>query len=137
RMAREREELRIVSDQIGAPTWARDIAKGTVELIQAGMRQRREDRFFSGILHMTASGMSSWYDLAGATLDIARRIGALPSQYAPTLHSITSDAYPLPARRPKNSRLATQRLSGRYGIALPQWQEALALCLEEITGYVP
>ena len=134
RLAREREELRIVSDQVGAPTWARDIAQGTADVVGAGMGQRREGRFAAGIFHMTASGATNWYALAGAILDIARGIGVLPARYAPRLHPIASEAFPLPAKRPKNSRLATRRLTERFGVMLPDWQQALALCIQEIAS---
>jgi dTDP-4-dehydrorhamnose reductase len=132
RLAREREELRVISDQIGAPTWARNIAGGTAEIARTGMRRRREDRFVSGVVHMTAAGATSWYALSRAILEIAHGNGLLPAQCAPRVHSIASDAYPLPAKRPKNSCLATQRLAERFGVVLPDWKEALALCIQEM-----
>jgi dTDP-4-dehydrorhamnose reductase len=133
RLAREREDLRVVADQLGAPTWARDLAIGTAVAVQAMMRERREGRFSAGIFHVTASGATSWYGLAGEILGIARSIGVLPAHLIPRLHAITSDAYPLPAKRPKNTRLSTHRFRDRFGFALPDWKQPLYHCLEEIS----
>jgi dTDP-4-dehydrorhamnose reductase len=132
RLAREREELAIVDDQVGAPTWARDIANGTAAVVEGALRERKEGRFAAGLLHMTASGATSWCDFARAILDLARGSALLPAQAAPPLRPIASKAYPQPALRPKNSRLSSERLGQRFGIVLPDWAAALPLCLAEI-----
>ena len=128
RLAGERYELRIVDDQIGTPTWAHDIADATAQIIHAIRRERAEGRFASGILNLTASGATSWHGFAGAIFEDARRHGLL--QRVPHLKPIPSAEYPTPAARPKNSRLARERLSKRFGIALPDWKQRLSLCIE-------
>ena len=127
-LAGERDELRIVDDQIGTPTWAHDIADATAQIILAIRRERAEGRFASGIFNLTASGATSWYNFAKAIFEDATHHGLL--QRVPHLKLILSAEYPTPAARPKNSRLAGERLSKRFGIALPDWKQRLALCIE-------
>jgi dTDP-4-dehydrorhamnose reductase len=122
RLARERDELRIVDDQIGAPTWARNIADATALIVHAACRERAQGQFASGLFNLAASGATSWHGFAQAILDEAKRHGLLSAQHLPQLKPIPSADYPLPAARPKNSRLAQERISERFGIALPDWK---------------
>jgi dTDP-4-dehydrorhamnose reductase len=128
RLARERDELRIVADQIGAPTWARDIADATAHVIQQAQRERCEGRFKSDTLHMTAAGATSWHGFAQAILDQAGDL--VPSR--PAVRAIATEEFPTPARRPKNSRLCCDRLRERFGIALADWPAALGACLADL-----
>ncbi|NNM82741.1 MAG: dTDP-4-dehydrorhamnose reductase [Burkholderiales bacterium] len=117
RLAKERDELRIVSDQIGAPTWSRMIAEAT-SLVLAKCPDIDAIREKSGIYHLSSSGSTSWFGFASVILkdaDIA-------------LHPIPSEAYPLPAARPKNSLLSGEKLESVFGIRLPDWESSLALC---------
>ena len=132
RLARNGEDLRIVADQIGAPTWARDIADVTAAIVRTVCRERAQGPFASGIFNLAASGETSWYEFAKAILEDATRYTLLPVQHLPQLKPISSEEYPLPAVRPKNSRLAGDRLSKRFGIELPDWKQGLALCIEEM-----
>ncbi len=132
RLASEHEELRIVDDQIGAPTWARNVADATTLIVRAVCQERAQGQFASGLFNLTASGATSWYGFAKAILEEAKRHGQLSTQPMPHLKPIPSEAYPLPAARPKNSRLAAERLSERFGIGLPDWKQALALCIAEM-----
>jgi dTDP-4-dehydrorhamnose reductase len=130
RLARERDELSVVADQIGTPTWARHIAHATALIIQHARRERVETDFTSGILNVTARGATNWCGFAEAILDQAMaRQGMLRNR--PKIHPIASSEYPRPAARPKNSRLAGERLRERFGIALVEWQQALALCIQD------
>jgi dTDP-4-dehydrorhamnose reductase len=132
RLANEREELRIVNDQIGAPTWARDIADATALIIRAICQEQAQGQFASGLFNLTASGATSWHGFAKAILEDATRYALLPAQHLPQLKPVPSEEYPTPAARPKNSRLAVDRISKRFGIALPDWKQGLARCIEEI-----
>jgi dTDP-4-dehydrorhamnose reductase len=129
RLARERDQLSIVADQVGAPTWARQVAEATAIIVQVAWRERRKTSFTSEILHVTAGGATSWYGFAGAILDQAIARGLLLKR--PKLNAIASSEYPTPAARPKNSRLLGQRVLKRFGISLPQWQEACAVCMQD------
>jgi dTDP-4-dehydrorhamnose reductase len=131
RLAREREELRIVADQIGAPNWCRDLARATTDALGVLTRQRaagRTDAFAAarGIYHLSASGETSWHGFAEAILHQAWPAGA-PCR----LTAIRTEDYPTPARRPANSRLDTSRFRSVFGIALPDWRTALLQCLSE------
>ena len=132
RLASEREELRIVDDQIGAPTCARDIADATALIIRAICQEQAQGQFASGLFNLTASGATSWHGFAKAILEDATRYALLPAQHLPQLKPIPSEEYPTPAARPKNSRLAGDRISKRFGIALPDWKQGLARCIEEM-----
>jgi dTDP-4-dehydrorhamnose reductase len=132
RLLREREELRIVADQVGAPTSAAQIARVTAAILGAAVRECADGRFTSGLFHLTASGATSWHGFAEAILKGAMQAALLAPGRAPRLVPIASEDYPLPAARPKNSRLACDRLNRRFGIALPCWKEGLSLCIEEM-----
>ncbi|HEX5211413.1 MAG TPA: dTDP-4-dehydrorhamnose reductase [Pseudolabrys sp.] len=130
RQAKAGGELRIVDDQIGAPTWARDIAEATARIVRAAHGERARKSFASESFNLTAAGATSWYGFAEAILDEATRAGLL--QRAPRLTPIASSDYPTPAARPKNSRLACERVNARFGIALPDWRQSLARCIGEM-----
>jgi dTDP-4-dehydrorhamnose reductase len=131
RLARERDELRIVADQIGAPTWAREIADATTHIVRRACHERERESFTSGVLHVTAAGATSWCGFAEAILDqVMPRPGAQRNR--PKIHPISSLEFPARAARPKNSRLAGDRLHERFGIALADWKQALALCMQDV-----
>ena len=125
RLTRERDALRVVADQIGAPTWARNVADATALIVQSAGRERRRREFRSDTLHMAAAGETSWHGFAHAIVQAS----GLPR--TPMIHAIASADYPLPARRPSNSRLCCGRLRERFGIVLPDWKLALAQCLAD------
>lgn len=119
RLAEEREELRIVADQFGAPTWSRLIAEATALALA---RQRPAE----GIYHLANAGHTSWHGFAQAILALSQNLRTRE----PRLTAIPTRAYPLPAPRPHNSRLTCDRLVEEASIRLPDWQDALALCLD-------
>lgn len=127
RLAHERDVLRMVDDQIGAPTWARELAQATATMATQVQQKLAHGAFESGLLHVSAAGATSWYGFAQAILDQAMQLGTL--QHRPTVHPIASAEYPTPAARPKNSRLANDRLRPLFGIALTGWDGALAACM--------
>ncbi len=137
RLAAERDELRIVTDQVGTPNWARNIADATAHAVRQAVAERVGSSFVPGVYHLTASGTTSWYGFAEAILKYATRSGLVDAHRLPRLRPITTEDYQTSAVRPKNSRLGGNRLSERFGIVLPDWKQGLALCLEEITkcGY--
>jgi dTDP-4-dehydrorhamnose reductase len=133
RLAREREELSIVADQISAPTWARHIAQTTALIARRAADERVRGEFGSEILHVSAGGATSWAGFAETILHVAMERALLRNR--PTVRPIPSSNYPLPAARPKNSRLAGDRLRKRFGMALPEWQQGLKLCMQELEGH--
>ena len=124
RLLQERSELRVVADQVGAPTWAGTIAQSTRALIE---RWQSGDAAAWGTYHLTASGETSWF---GFTQAIAGHLTAQGKACA-TLEPIPASAYPTPAARPQNSRLDCSKLAREWGVAQPDWEAALSACLAE------
>jgi dTDP-4-dehydrorhamnose reductase len=130
RLAAEREELRVVADQIGAPTWARLIADSTAFAVQQALAQRSRGSFASDTYNLTAAGETSWHGFAGAIIASAQARGV--NLKCRNVVPITTADYPLPAQRPANSRLAGDKLASQFGLRMPAWEHALQLCLAEI-----
>ncbi|MBP0717845.1 dTDP-4-dehydrorhamnose reductase [Burkholderia sp. MS389] len=125
RLATERRELKVVADQIGAPTWSRTIAEATAQILSQGIAANRSEwwRERSGVYHLTAAGETSWCGFAKSILE---RDG----HHADTVVvPITSSEYPTPAARPSNSRMSIDKISKIFGLHMPAWDEALGLCL--------
>lgn len=120
RLGAEREELRIVGDQIGAPTWSRMIAETTA----LALARHRDQQ---GIYHLSAGGETSWHNFAAEIFAHAHAAGQLAKP--PRLDRIASADYPTPATRPKNSRLDGSRLREDFGLVQPDWRDALKMCL--------
>lgn len=132
RLATERETLRVVADQIGAPTWARFLAEATALVVARSREEIAEERFASGVYHLTAAAETSWYGFALAIVEETRRSAPAWRHKLKEILPITSQEYPLPARRPANSRLDCSRFAARFGIRPAPWRDQLALCVEEI-----
>ena len=116
RVGAERDELRVVSDQVGSPTPAWLIADVTAEILRKGMGE-------GGTHHLVSTGQTSWHGFAEAIFDEAITTGKLQRQ--PVLHAIPTSEYPTPAQRPAWSVLDAGSLRQAYGIELPDWREAL------------
>jgi dTDP-4-dehydrorhamnose reductase len=130
RLAAEREELRIVDDQFGAPTSARLIADSTAHVLRAALLERQAGAFRSEVLHLTAAGVTSWHEFAR---EIVERVNDRLTLRCRSLTAILSSEYPTPAHRPKNSRLNCSALESRFGLKLPDWHSGLHLCLSEMS----
>lgn len=122
RLLQEKPHLRIVADQIGAPTWAGTIANSTRALIDRWQAGKAGEW---GVYHLTAQGETSWFGFAAAIADQLRAGGTACAE----LEAIPSSAYPTPAKRPLNSRLDCSRLQQQWQVSQPQWQDALRECL--------
>ncbi|MFJ2357734.1 dTDP-4-dehydrorhamnose reductase [Pseudomonas fluorescens] len=126
RLAKDRETLSVIADQIGAPTGADLIADVTALTIRQVL-QRPE---LSGLYHLTAAGEVSWHGYASYVIDFAQANG---EQLAvATINAIDTTAYPTPARRPLNSRLNTQKLRDNFSLHLPDWQSGVTRMLREV-----
>jgi len=129
RLAREKPELSMVDDQSGSPTWARALAKATAELL----RRKELITRHSGIYHLTAGGHTSRYAFAKAIIDIMKEASGIPDGWA-SVKPITSDQYPLPARRPPHPVTRTDRIKGVFGIEMPRWEDQLRSCLIDLAA---
>ena len=132
RLAKQKEQLSIVADQYGAPTWARNIADVTAHVIKASQAERQVAEFVSDLYHLAAEGKTSWHGFAEAIIERAKVGDIAESIKTESVLPIATEAYPLPAPRPKNSQLDSGRLSDRYGVIMPDWRESLSLCMDEI-----
>jgi dTDP-4-dehydrorhamnose reductase len=125
RLAKERSELRIVGDQFGAPTWARDLAQAAAAALNT-WQDRRWDNSLSGLYHLTNGGRTNWHHFAEEIVRLARQYDAALAAKSIDIRSITTAEYPVPAKRPANSVLANIRINDAFGIRLPEWQDSLA-----------
>lgn len=126
RLAKDRETLSVIADQVGAPTGADLIADVTAIAIREVLRRPE----LAGVYHLAASGEVSWHGYASHVIAFARDNG---EQLAVTaINPIDTTAYPTPARRPLNSRLNTRKLRDNFSLHLPDWQSGVARMLREV-----
>ena len=137
RLAQERETLSIVDDQVGAPTWSRALAVASGSILehlgygQPAFREACAEK--RGIYNLTAAGQTSWHGFAAAIL--AHAASAQPDESAfalarvPVLKAITTEQYPTPAQRPRNSVLSSAKVQSAFGLVMPDWKFSLADCM--------
>ena len=128
KLGKERESLKIVGDQFGAPTYAPDLAQATVRALE---NARAMARFPSGVYHLCNSGETTWYGFAEAIFKEARERGL--ELKVRTVEAIPAESYPTPAKRPGNSRLSTRKIADVLGIEMPSWEDALGRCMDLVT----
>lgn len=131
RLAAERDSLKIVADQFGAPTSAALLADVTAQALGLYKRQGRAG-FPFGLYHLAASGVTSWHEYAQTVVGAALARGKQLRLSVDDVLPITTAEYPLPAPRPANSRLDTSRLRDTFGLALPDWHDGLDHVLQQI-----
>ncbi len=131
RLIQEREQLEIVADQFGAPTWARLIAETTAHCLHRSDAARRQGRFVSGLYHLSAAGATSWFGFALAVVNQLRLDGNIHIVLQ-HINPISTAEYPVPARRPANSRLDVTRLEKHFELVMPDWNHTLQLCMDEL-----
>nr|WP_249170469.1 dTDP-4-dehydrorhamnose reductase [Burkholderia multivorans] len=132
RLGAERDELKVVADQIGAPTWSNTIATLTAHVVaQATCAPVRDEWWHthSGIYHLCAAGSTSWHGFAEAIF----RLADLPKK--PAVMPIPASAYPTPAKRPANSQMSNAKLAKHFGLHAPHWEAALALCMMQMVRH--
>lgn len=129
RLAKERPELGVINDQVGAPTSAELIADCTAHAIRTVV-SAQTDKSLAGVYHLAASGETSWHDYAAYVFAYAKNQGV--ELQLTTLNAITTADYVTPAQRPLNSRLNTQKITTVFGFTLPTWQQGVTRMLTEI-----
>jgi dTDP-4-dehydrorhamnose reductase len=135
RLAAEREVLNVVDDQFGAPTGARLIADTTAQAVARSFAEMAAGRFESGLFNLVAGGSTTWQGLASAVIEGARRRG-MPVRVA-QVGGIPAAQYPTRARRPANSRMSTDALAARFGLAMPPWERGVELLLDGLAESAP
>jgi dTDP-4-dehydrorhamnose reductase len=125
RLAREREKLRVVGDQVGCPTWSRMIAETTALALKQAVAAD-DLGAFTGTYHLASSGVTSWHGFADAIVKLMPAEGRKCVQ----VEAITTAEYPTPTKRPAYSVLACDKLERTFGLRLPHWEESLKRVLE-------
>ncbi len=135
KLARERDTLRIVADQHGAPTWSRDLARMTAHVIarcEASPGRGASEIIpasLAGLYHAAGAGETTWHGFASEAVRLERE--RHPQARFAALEPIATAEYPTPARRPANSRLDCGKLAGNFGWTMPPWQDSLGKVLSE------
>ncbi|MFI7858042.1 dTDP-4-dehydrorhamnose reductase [Pseudomonas promysalinigenes] len=131
RLAQERDALNVVADQFGAPTGAELIADVTAHIVRQLAKQPADDQL-AGVYNLAASGETCWYQYAQFVLQDALSRGISLKVNADQVSAINTDAYPVPAPRPRNSRLALGKLESTFNLKMPSWQQGVKRMLDEI-----
>ncbi len=122
KLGKERDELGIIIDQIGSPTYAGDLAKAIIQIIKNADELDLEDKF--GIYHYSNEGVASWYDFAKAVFDLK----SIDVNVTP----LRTEEYPTPAKRPNFSLMDKTKIKESFRLQIPYWRDSLKLCLELI-----
>ncbi len=138
KLALEREELKIVDDQYGAPTWSRTLAslavacilRGEKDALMGGDRPAEAVQSISGIYHACSAGFTTWFGFASEFVRMAQM--ALPGRVFARLTPIPSSAFPTAAKRPVNSRMNCEKLAHTFGFDMPVWQDSLSEVMHEV-----
>ena len=133
RLFASRDEVRVVADQVGTPTWASDIASAIATLLPQLCPEQPQESPLTGIYNFTNSGMSSWYDFAIAIFEEAKQLG-FPLKVQ-RIVPITTSEYPTPAQRPAYSVLSGKKVSAALGTYPPYWRDGLRQMLGELYSY--
>lgn len=122
RLGAEKDEISVIYDQIGTPTYARDLAMVMLKIVQAAENQTVDKKFLSGVYHFSNEGVTSWYDFAVAVFDL--------KNMAVKVKPIETKEYPTPAKRPPYSLLNKAKIRNTFGIEIEHWQHSLRKCLD-------
>lgn len=125
-LAANREDLSIISDQVGAPSYAPHIAEATIQTLDHAVSI---SDFPSGIYHLCGQGEASWYDFAQEIFSQAKAL-SVPLKIK-NVKAIPTSEYPTPAKRPLNSRLDCSKTEEILGVAMPDWQKSLEVCMKQ------
>ena len=132
RLASKMKEINIVSDQTGAPTWARLIAETTIEVLRSAIDEIAEGGFTSDLYHLTSRGKTSWYGFARQIIDNIKTGNGKSLSSVPVINPISSEEYPTAARRPANSSLDVSKIEKQYGLELPEWDKSLLSFMQAV-----
>jgi len=132
KLAMDREVLQVVADQYGSPTPASLIAEVTEKVLRQVIHGTANIDKLAGVYHLAPRGTTSWCDFARAIISKGKKRGMVLKTKAENINSIATNDYPTVAMRPKNSRLAIDKLESTFAITLPTWDQSLDLVLDEV-----
>ena len=135
KLAQSRDMLNVVNDQFGAPTPARLIAQVSALAIQKMLQKSDDMDKLSGVYHLAPAGFTNWYGFADEIFALARKANIELMLKAENFKGISTEKYPTPAKRPKNSRLDITKLETTFGLVMPSWQSQLQLTFAEWLEY--
>ena len=129
KLAQERKDLRIVSDQVGAPTYAPHLAWATLQILNRALLRESASRP-QGIYHLANQGVTTWFGFAQRIIELGKQKGI--AVQVQTLEPILTADYASPAKRPQNSRLDMSRFEKEFGVMMPRWEMGLEECMGKI-----
>lgn len=130
KLAQERDELKIIADQFGAPTSARLLADSTAEIAKQMLSGSAMQK--GGTYHLVGAGETTWHRYASKVVELASHLGIETKVKVRDIQPIPTEAYPLPAQRPKNSRLSTDKIKATFGIDIPAWSVDVEQVLKQV-----
>lgn len=133
KLASERDSLKVINDQFGAPTGAELIADMTAHALRSALN----DKSLCGSYHLAASGETTWYEYARLIICEAARLGMEMKTPPENITPVPSEEFPKTAARPRNSRLETNRLQNAFGLHMPSWEAGVIRCIQELQAINP
>jgi dTDP-4-dehydrorhamnose reductase len=130
-LAQQQDQLKVIDDQVGAPTGADLLADVTAHALSAAVQNPQ----LSGLYHLGAAGETTWHAYATYVIEQARQAGVAIKVAQSAIQAVPSSAFPTPAQRPLNSRLNTSKLQHVFGLSLPHWQIGVKRMLTEVLDY--
>ena len=130
KLAKERDEISIVSDQVGSPTSARLVADTTSQCVHQAIKEMRTNVFSSDLYHLTASDRTSWYSFAEQIVGYINKGAGLDLKIK-DIHAILTENYPAEVQRPMISRFDLSKIDKAFDVKMPGWEQTLELCMEE------
>ncbi|MFC4347230.1 dTDP-4-dehydrorhamnose reductase [Kordiimonas lipolytica] len=127
-LAKTRDELGVVADQVGNPTYAPDIAEAILAIVEQIAQTGWRDEF-RGVFHLAGTGTASWHEFAEAIFEA----GTAHGLKRPHVKALTTADYPTPAKRPANSRLDCSKLAETFGVHLPSWEQSMVMCVNRLS----
>lgn len=130
KLAQERQELKVIADQFGAPTSARLLADSTAEIAKQMLSGNATHK--AGTYHLVGAGETTWHGYAAKIVGFANQLGVKTKVKFGDIQPISTEAYPLPAPRPKNSKLSTAKIKATFGIDIPEWSVDVKQVLKQV-----
>jgi len=130
-LAQQHDQLKVIDDQVGAPTGADLLADVTAHALRAAVQNPQ----LSGLYHLAAAGETTWHAYATYVIEQARQAGVAIKVAQSAIQAVPGSAFPTPAQRPLNSRLNTSKLQHAFGLSLPHWQIGVKRMLTEVLDY--
>lgn len=131
KLMRDRDQIGVVDDQVGTPTWSRYIAETTASVVMQTQIESKK-QFVSDTYHLPASGKATWHGFANEIAKVAKELMGESWLTIENIKPISSSEYRVPAKRPVNSVMSGNRLTQKYNVIMPGWENCLELAMQEL-----